>query len=131
MASRRRRTLDTDEITSFFHVNDELLKRVRLVRTNLLPPAAAGMTVGNVVFLRGDRIEQKASTLLAHELVHVRQFAELGPARFLIQYVGAYLRNLRTYKNHREAYLEIPFEIEARREASEWAQKIGTRIEKH
>ena len=61
----------------------------------------------------------------------MRQFAELGPGRFLFQYVASYLRNLLTYRNHRQAYLEIPLEIEARREASEWAEKVGTRIDKH
>jgi len=88
------------------------------------------MTIGNLVLLRGDRIEQRATSLLAHELVHVRQFAELGPVRFLTRYVGSYLQNLRRLRNHRQAYLEIPFEIEARREAALWAKKTSTRIEK-
>lgn len=126
----RKRNLEDAEIASFTHVADDVLRRVRLIRTNLLPPAADGMTIGNVVFLRGDRIEQRATTLLAHELVHVRQFAEHGPIRFITQYVGAYLKNLRVSKNHRQAYLDIPFEIEARDEASKWAKKSGHRVEK-
>lgn len=119
----RRRALDLEEIHAFTHVGDEVLERVRLIRTNLLPRAADGMTIGRFVLLRGDRITQRGTTLLAHELVHVRQFAELGAVRFLSQYVGAYLRNLWKFRNHRRAYLEIPLEIEARREAAEWAEQ--------
>lgn len=87
--------------------------------------------MGNVIFLRDNHIERRATSLLAHELVHVRQFAELGPSRFLTQYLTAYLRNLVTYRSHYKAYLEIPLEIEARREAALWAQKAGTTIAKH
>lgn len=81
------------------------------------------MTIGRFVLLRGDRIQDRSSTLLAHELVHVRQFAELGALKFLIAYVGSYLKNLVSLRNHRAAYLAIPFEVEARREAAEWAQR--------
>lgn len=131
MRTARKRHLDDEEISIFDHVGDELLARVRLIRTNLLPPAADGMTIGNVVFLRGDRIEHRATSLLAHELVHVRQFAEHGPVRFLTRYFGDYLRNLKACRNHRQAYLDIPFEIEAREEAGRWAKKVGTTIPKH
>lgn len=130
MVVTRQRSLDLEEISTFSHVGEEVLGRVRLIRTNLLPRAADGMTLGNLVLLRGDRIEQRSTSLLAHELVHVRQFAELGPGRFLVQYLGAYLKNLWTYRNHRQAYLEIPLEIEARREAAEWADKRGTLVDK-
>jgi hypothetical protein len=116
----RRRALDADEITTFDHIADPVLERVRLLRTNLLPPAADGMTIGRFVLLRGDRIDHRASALLAHELVHVRQFAEMGAFRFFSAYLGAYVKNLRATKNHRQAYLDIPLEQEARREASQW-----------
>jgi len=131
MAAPRQRRLELDEISSFTHIGEELLGKVRLIRTNLLPRAADGMTIGNIVLLRGDRIEQRSTSLLAHELVHVRQFAELGPIRFLTQYFGAYLRNIVAHKNHRQAYLDIPLEIEARKEAALWAEKNGTLIQKH
>jgi hypothetical protein len=81
------------------------------------------MTIGRFVFLRGDRIDDRSTTLLAHELVHVRQFAELGAFRFLLIYVGSYLKNLVQLRNHRAAYLAIPLEVEARREAAEWAER--------
>jgi hypothetical protein len=123
----RRRTLDADEITTFDHIADPVLERVRLIRANLLPPAADGMTIGRFVLLRGDRIDQGVSGLLAHELVHARQFAEMGAIRFFSAYLGAYIKNLRATKNHRQAYLDIPLEQEARREAEQWAAARAAR----
>lgn len=118
----RRRALDNDEISAFDHISNGLCQRVKLIRTNLLPPAADGMTIGRYVLLRGDHIENRSSTLLAHELVHVRQFAEMGMARFLSAYFGSYAKNLLRTRNHRQAYLDIPLEIEARSEAENWAR---------
>lgn len=118
----RRRNLDADEVSAFDHIADGLCERVRLIRTNLLPPAADGMTVGRFVFMRDDHIEHRASTLLAHELVHVRQFAEMGMPRFFASYFGSYFKNLARTRNHRQAYLDIPLEIEARRLAGTWAK---------
>ena len=128
----KRRNLEPDEIDVYDHVASAVLGRVRLVRTNLLPPAADGMTVGRFIFLRGERIQDRSTTLLAHELVHVRQFAELGPVRFFSQYLGAYFKNVWKLRNHRAAYLAIPLEQEAREAASSWAskQRDGKRIEK-
>lgn len=121
----RRRHLDNDEVGAFDHIADGLCERVRLIRTNLLPPAADGMTIGRFVLLRGDQIERGATTLLAHELVHVRQFAEMGMPRFFAAYFGSYFKNLLRTRNHRQAYLDIPLEIEARREAGEWSKSRG------
>lgn len=118
----RQRALDEEEITAFDHISDQLCRRVKLIKTNLLPPAADGMTVGRFILMRGDHIEHRSSTLLAHELVHVRQFAEMGLVPFLASYFGSYLKNLVRTRNHRQAYLDIPLEIEARKEASNWAK---------
>lgn len=116
----RQRTLSSSEIDQLHHIPSSLLTRVRLIRTNFLPPAAAGMTLGRFVFLRGDRIGDEVSLLLAHELVHARQFVEQGPLRFIYRYVYDYFKNLLRLRNHRQAYLEIPYEIEAREEAARW-----------
>ncbi len=128
-APPRRRNLAEDELQAFHHIADGLLSRVRLIRTNLLPPAADGMTVGRFVFLRGDHIEHAGSSLLAHELVHVRQFAEMGAPRFFAAYFGAYFRNLRRTKSHRQAYLDIPLEQEARAVANQWRAEQRARIQ--
>jgi len=117
----RRRRLAIDEIETYKHVASGVLDRVRLVRTSFLPPAADGLTIGRFVFLRGDRITRSRSKLIAHELVHVRQFAELGAARFIGRYVSEYVRNLVRTRSHRQAYLDISLEVEARAEADRWA----------
>ena len=122
----RRRKLDREEVEAFDHITSGLAQRVRLVRTNLLPPAADGMTVGRFVLMRDNHIEHRATTLLAHELVHVRQFAEMGMPRFFVSYFGSYAKNIVRCRNHRQAYLDIPLEIEARREAGEWAKSRST-----
>jgi len=116
----RRRHLTDNERESFTHINPLLMDRVRLIRTSLLPPAADGMTVGPWIFLRGERIGQERTELLAHELVHVQQFITMGSSRFVATYVGEYVRNLVTMRSHRAAYLAISLEEEARRLASDW-----------
>lgn len=51
--------------------------------------------------------------LLRHELVHVRQWRDLGILGFLLRYVGWYLRwRIRGY-GHDGAYRRIPLEVEA------------------
>jgi hypothetical protein len=76
-----------------------------------VPPGAAAITLGRVVFVRPHAAGN--ARLLRHERVHVRQWAELGVVRFLARYLGAYLRwRLRLYP-HAAAYRRIPLEVEA------------------
>jgi hypothetical protein len=56
--------------------------------------------------------------LLVHELVHVRQWADFGVFGFLRRYLADYLRGRFKGLGHREAYLAIGFEQEARRLAA-------------
>jgi hypothetical protein len=46
--------------------------------------------------------------------VHVRQWRELGAARFLWRYLGAYARGRASGLSHAAAYQAIPLEVEAR-----------------
>ena len=62
--------------------------------------------------------QDRAGILLVHELVHVRQWHDLGVARFLWRYLTAYLRGRRDGLGHRDAYLAIPLEVEARETAA-------------
>ncbi|MDQ1487783.1 MAG: hypothetical protein QOD57_2016 [Actinomycetota bacterium] len=86
--------------------------RARIVDVSWLTPGVAAMTLGPVILLR--RGHAGDDTLLAHELVHVRQWRELGAARFLWRYLGAYARGRATGLGHRRAYEAIPLEVEAR-----------------
>jgi hypothetical protein len=87
--------------------------RARIVDVPCLTPGVAAMTLGRVILLRRDHRDDRA--LLAHELVHVRQWRELGIARFLWRYLGAYGQGRRAGLGHDAAYRAIPLEAEARR----------------
>lgn len=52
--------------------------------------------------------------LLAHELVHVRQYRELGPWRFRWAYLREYLAGRFRRLGHLDAYRNISFERAAR-----------------
>lgn len=80
-----------------------------------VPPGASAITLGGLVSVR--RRAAGDARLLAHELVHVRQWWSLGVVGFVAQYVGAYVRwRLRGY-GHWAAYRRIPLEVEAEWEA--------------
>ena len=84
-----------------------------------MPPGADAITIRSVVSIR--TVAADDEHLLRHEREHVRQWRRLGAARFLIRYVGAYLRwRLRGY-GHWGAYRHIPLEVEA-----EWAARTDT-----
>jgi hypothetical protein len=86
--------------------------RARIVDVPWLTPGVGAMTLGRVILLRRGHAGDTA--LLAHELVHVRQWRELGAARFLWRYLGAYGRGRAAGLNHQRAYEAIPLEVEAR-----------------
>lgn len=76
-----------------------------------VPRGADAITVGSTIVVREGH--ENSRYLRAHELVHVRQWRELGRIRFAARYVGAYSAwRLRGYP-HKAAYRRIPFEIEA------------------
>ena len=117
------RQLNDSELEAYDLIDRDLAERVRVVKVPVLAPGASGMTIGRFVFLRSDVDRSGGRELLAHELVHVRQYAELGVAKFLLRYLRDYLRGLRTLRDHRAAYLAIPTEVEARTEAAAWKQR--------
>jgi Domain of unknown function (DUF4157) len=106
------RRLDADERERCTHVPARDLDRARLVTVPVLTPGVAGMTLGRWVLVR--RRHEHDRGLIAHELVHVRQWRELGAARFLARYLGAYARGRWRGLGHRAAYEAIPLEAEAR-----------------
>jgi hypothetical protein len=86
-----------------------------IVVSRLVAPGASATTLGHVVFVRPDAVHSRR--LMDHELVHVRQWRDLGVPGFLVRYLGAYLRwRLRRYP-HWAAYRRIPLEIAAEWEA--------------
>src|SRR3954469_18208172 len=69
----------------------------------------AAITLGRRIYIA----EEASEAILRHELVHVRQAAELGLARFLWRYIAEYLRNRGRGMAHDDAYRSISFEVEA------------------
>jgi hypothetical protein len=106
------RPLTPDERVSFVHVPAVDRSRARIVVVPWLSPGTAGMTVGRWVLLRGGHEDDRE--LLAHEMVHVRQWRERGARGFLTRYLADYLRGRRRGLGHGDAYRAIPFEAEAR-----------------
>jgi len=88
-----------------------------------LPPGVRAMTLGRLVLVRTGQLGDRA--LLAHELVHVRQWREQGPVRFLLSYLREYLRGRRAGLGHWQAYLAISAEVEARRLAAVLTPRVG------
>ncbi len=120
MRSRPLRPSELDAYQTLTH--RPLLQRIRLHRVPWLGPGTAGMTIGRHILLL--ELPDQPTELVAHEIVHVRQWDAHGPW-FLLFYVWAYLTGLRVLRSHRAAYLAIPFEQQARANAAEWAGRHG------
>jgi len=58
--------------------------------------------------------ENTTKELRRHEQKHFEQVAMLGWFYFYFTYLGYYFIGLAKYKSHNQAYLNIPYEIEAR-----------------
>ncbi len=119
---RLARQLEGPELNAYDHISQMLTNRVRLVKVPWLPNGADGLTIANVVLVKKFVDPEDFRELIAHELVHVRQWKEYGIVGFLSRYVIGYLKGLKKHRNHYQAYLDIPFEIEARAEAKNWSQ---------
>jgi Domain of unknown function (DUF4157) len=117
------RALTAEEVERYDHVPREVATRARLYRVPLLASGAHGMTLGRRILIR--RGHEDRPRLVAHELVHVRQYAEQGRVRFLARYLRDYVANLARLRNHRRAYLAIPAEAEARAVTDAWSNSHG------
>jgi len=94
----------------------------RVIVGGPVPPQADAITLGKTIVVRKQAAGN--SSLMAHELVHVRQFGELGAARFVLRYVGSYLRFRLAGHGHMAAYRRIPLEVEA-----SWVSRLHTASE--
>lgn len=80
-----------------------------------VPPGADAITIGRTVIAR-KRVASSPTfdRLLRHELTHVEQWCQLGHMKFLRRYIGEYLAGRKAGLRHRDAYLNISLEREAR-----------------
>jgi Domain of unknown function (DUF4157) len=114
------RRLTATELEAYDVLPRAVAMRARIQRVPFLAPGSNGMTIGRVVFLRNDGAYDGSRKIIAHELVHVRQYYELGLFRFLGRYLIDYGRALVKHRRHRAAYYAIPFEEQAYAEADAW-----------
>ena len=83
---------------------------MRVVR-GFAAPGASATTLGRTVFVRRD--VTMSPRLRRHEFEHVLQFHELGRIRFLVRYLGEYVRWRLRRHGHDGAYRRISFEVRA------------------
>lgn len=112
------RPLSKSAVRRFDHLPVATVERARIATTRHLPKQADAMTIGRTIYVRPGH--ERSESLIAHELVHVRQWQQHGHVGFLRRYLWDYLRNLVHLRNHMAAYRAIPFEAEARAEAAAW-----------
>ena len=105
------RSLKFSERAWFSHIPMVDRCRARVISIPWLPAGTAAMTLGRLIIVRRGAFEKG---LLAHELVHVMQWRELGIVPFLWAYLMAYFRGRLHGLSHWDAYREIPLEVEAR-----------------
>lgn len=117
------RRLTPTEIDAYDMITPDLARRVRVVAIPALPGRYVGMTLGRVVLLAKAVPDDGSSTLLAHELVHVRQWAELGVVGFSGRYLLSFLAGLWARRRWMAAYRSINAEVDARREATDWLRR--------
>ncbi len=120
----RARRLSEAEVAAYDLLPEHWARSVIVVEVPVLPGPVSGLTLGRLVFHQGTLHPERPSRLMAHELVHVRQFAEQGFLRFSLEYNAAFARNLTRVKRWGPAYRAIPAEVEARTEALEWSRRL-------
>jgi hypothetical protein len=117
------RHLNEIELEAYDVVPEAIGRRVRIHRIRLIPGGYAGMTLGRRVLLARDVDDDGTSALLAHELVHARQWAEQGRIRFAWRYLTSFARNLARHRRWKAAYNDIEAELEAKRETTDWLRR--------
>ncbi len=122
---RRVRPLTRDEIASYDLIPAELATRVRVIRAPI-PGPYQGIALGRFVLIGRDIATDGSSTLLAHELVHVRQWSELGVIGFGVRYLSQFVTGLIKTRRWSTAYRQIEIEREARSSAEEWRHRRNT-----
>lgn len=93
-----------------------------------------GITFGRRIFIKPqivslnrNNLRRLPEDLAAHEITHVLQYQRTGFVGFFYRYLSDYWKNLRKKKkwdgdSRHQAYLDIPFEIEARRVAAQFVE---------
>ena len=121
------RPLNAAERSSYSHVRSDVLDRTRIKTLLWMPGTFQGITLGRHVFLTTPELDDGSSRLIAHELVHVQQYADGGVLRFFLRYLVDFSRCLRLQRKWMPAYRDIPVEAEARALTTQWIRQRATR----
>ncbi len=117
------RPLTACEVAAYDLVPAAIARSARVQQVLWLARGFQGMTLGRFILLRRDDDRSGHSTLVAHELAHVAQYAQLGVFRFWWRYLREYGVSLWHLRSHRQAYRAVSFEVEARAAAALWASQ--------
>lgn len=117
------RGLSDMELDSYDVIDRALAETVRIVNVPFVPGGYAGITFGRFIFLANPIPADGTSTLLAHELVHVGQYSEIGMPRYIYAYLKSFFPDLFRMRNWNQAYRAIPFEEEARAHTGLWQRR--------
>ena len=94
-----------------------------------------GITIGTRIFILPELVSLNSKdkpslpeSLVAHEIAHVLQYKREGFFKFLYKYLRDYRNNLKkeaklNFESRHRAYLNIPFEIEAREAAESFCSR--------
>jgi len=117
------RRLNLTELSSYDVLPDEILKNVKVIKMPRISKTFTGITLGKYIFLSKKLEYDGKSLLIAHELVHVRQWHELGVIGFLWKYLSEFFKGLVKEKNWMKAYNKISLEQEAQLIANLWQER--------
>ena len=110
----------TSEVRVLFHPIHLETVRLRPAPPLLMRIWGKGIqaiTLGRRIFIDPEILgghPRPLGLLLIHELTHLRQWVDGGYLGFYVTYLFEYLEGRRAGRSHREAYMEISFETEAR-----------------
>jgi len=118
------RRLTTEEINSYALLPTEIAMKVRIFKIPEITKLFRGITIGRWIFLTKELPCDGKSNLIAHELVHVRQWVELGILGFLSRYLSEFFKKLIKTRNWMKSYYQISLECQAREEAARWTKGV-------
>ena len=83
-----------------------------IVRNNIIPPKGYKcINICSILFVRKNVILNEY--IINHEKIHTKEIIENFIVGFYVLYCIFYIINIIKYKNHEDAYRNIPFEREA------------------
>lgn len=117
------RGLTKEEIIAYDFVPKNVINQVKIINIPNIMGTFKGLTIGKYIFISKKIPCDGSSHLIAHELVHVRQWNELGIIGFTVKYLSDFFSKLIKHKNWINAYSEIILESEARDISQKWSEQ--------